>query len=397
MHANEMNYANGIRPSDILALAISGRHVDVVGFLFGLDSSWWDLVEAFIVSVDLKQYTLAGSIFDAHRREAKGDLLVKVAGRTGTKYEHVATMEFLYDTKRVFMDAFDEAMKGTATYPWNDVGTMAFLCNASEAAKDRNSLHQRVIDEETRTIFRWWQWVLVDRLPLSFVERKMTRKNASLPTISEKTLKLNLMRIFESAEGRFTEELPPSFGIVFDGCTFNGRHFIAIFAVFNDPGMCGGRPAQDDSEYFDDTDCFTRRFLLLAFCPFDVEEDLGAQSLLDLIADTLPRYNKSWEAVRFMVADICSLNQYIGSREGARYPQLKSRLSPTAAIVNYVALETGIVKLQWKEPLTAAERVDCADFRRADRGTTDAAPSTQPTSELALAQQAFKKCKTSKR
>ncbi|KAG2972763.1 hypothetical protein PC116_g18146 [Phytophthora cactorum] len=80
-----------------------------------------------------------------------------------------------------------------------------------------------------------------------------------------------------------------------------------------------------------------------------------------------------------------------------RYPQLKSRLSPTAAIVNYVALETGIVKLQWKEPLTAADRVDCADFRRADRGTTDAAPSTQPTSELALVQQAFKKCKTSKR
>ncbi|KAG3107304.1 hypothetical protein PI124_g14173 [Phytophthora idaei] len=125
------------------------------------------------------------------------------------------------------------------------------------------------------------------------------------------------MRIFESAEGRFTEELPPSFGIVFDGCTINGRHFIAIFAVFNDPGMCGGRPAQDDSEYFDDTDCFTRRFLLLAFSPFDVEEDLGAQSLLDLIADTLYRYNKSWDAVHFMVADICSFNQYIGSREGA--------------------------------------------------------------------------------
>ncbi|KAG2805263.1 hypothetical protein PC112_g18339 [Phytophthora cactorum] len=45
-----------------------------------------------------------------------------------------------------------------------------------------------------------------------------------------------------------------------------------------------------------------------------------------------------------------------------RYTQLKPRLSPTADIVNYVALETGIVKLQWKEPLTAAERVACADF-----------------------------------
>ncbi|KAG6952019.1 hypothetical protein JG688_00013474, partial [Phytophthora aleatoria] len=73
-----------------------------------------------------------------------------------------------------------------------------------------------------------------------------------------------------------------------------------------------------------------------------------------------------------------------------RYPQLKSRLSRTAAIVNYVALKTGIVELQRKEPLTAAERVACADFRRADRGTTEATPLTQPTSELALVQQAFK-------
>ncbi|KAG3120420.1 hypothetical protein C6341_g27351 [Phytophthora cactorum] len=113
--------------------------------------------------------------------------------------------------------------------------------NAHKAAKDRNALRLGVIDEETRTIFRWCKWVVVDRLPLSFVERKMTRKNASLPTISEKTLKLYLMRIFESAEGRVAEELPLSFGIVLDGCTFNGRHFITIFAVFNDPGMCSGR------------------------------------------------------------------------------------------------------------------------------------------------------------
>ncbi|KAG6951346.1 hypothetical protein JG687_00013682, partial [Phytophthora cactorum] len=51
----------------------------------------------------------------------------------------------------------------------------------------------------------------------------------------------------------------------------------------------------DSSDYFEDTDCYTRRFLLLAFCPLDVEEDLGAQSLLNLIADTLSRYNKPWD------------------------------------------------------------------------------------------------------
>ncbi|KAE9331151.1 hypothetical protein PF008_g15576 [Phytophthora fragariae] len=192
-----------------------------------------------------------------------------------------------------------------------------YLEDASKAARNRIALRLRVVDDETRNIFRWCEWVVMDRLPLAFVERKMTRKNASLPSISEKTLKSYLVRVYQSTEARVAEELQPSFGIVLDGSTFNGRHYIAIFAVFDDPTMCHGTPSDDVSEYFDDTDCFTRRFLLLALCPLDVEEDLGAQSLFDLIADTLSRYNKPWEAVTFMVADNCNVNQYIGSREGA--------------------------------------------------------------------------------
>ncbi|KAG6953210.1 hypothetical protein JG688_00012938 [Phytophthora aleatoria] len=47
------------------------------------------------------------------------------------------------------------------------------------------------------------------------------------------------------------------------------------------------------------------------------EEDLSAQSQFDLIADTMSRYNKPWEATKFMVGDNCSVNQYIGSKEGA--------------------------------------------------------------------------------
>ncbi|KAE8901098.1 hypothetical protein PF005_g29024 [Phytophthora fragariae] len=76
-----------------------------------------------------------------------------------------------------------------------------------------------------------------------------------------------------------------------------------------------------------------------------------------------------------------------------RYPKLKPRLSATAAIVNYAALETGIVKLQRKEALTPAERAACVDFRRADE-----TPSLQvPPSDLSIVQQAFKKRKTTKR
>jgi len=103
-----------------------------------------------------------------------------------------------------------------------------------------SKLRLRVIDEETRNIFRWCEWTVMDRLPLSFVERKMTRMNAVLSPISKKTLKTYLMRVFEFTEVRVAEEQTPTFGIVLDGSTFSGRHFIAIFAVFNDPEMCSG-------------------------------------------------------------------------------------------------------------------------------------------------------------
>ncbi|EGZ16538.1 hypothetical protein PHYSODRAFT_501688, partial [Phytophthora sojae] len=194
-----------------------------------------------------------------------------------------------------------------------------YLEDVFQAAKDRNALRLRAADDETRTIFRWSEWwvTAAHRLPLSFVERKMTRKNASLSSISQKTLKMYLVRVYQSAEARVTEELPPTFGIVLDGSTFSGRHYIAIFAVFNDPGMCHGTEVRGGTDYYDDTDCYTRRFVLLACCPLDVEEDLGAQSLFDLIADTLTRYNMPWEAVHFIVTDNCNVNQYIGSRKGA--------------------------------------------------------------------------------
>jgi len=104
-------------------------------------------------------------------------------------------------------------------------------------------------------------------------------KKSSLSAISKTTLKSYLMRVYQSAEGRVAEELPPSFGVVLDGSTFNGRHYITIFAVFDDSTMCHGSQDEVISEYYDSTDCFTRRFLLLAFCPLEVEEDLGAHSI----------------------------------------------------------------------------------------------------------------------
>ncbi|KAG2811367.1 hypothetical protein PC116_g18152 [Phytophthora cactorum] len=114
-HVKDKKYVHGTKAAGILAHAISARHMDVVEYLFGQDSSWWDLAEAFIAAVAVEQHTLADRIFEAYRREDKEAFLVEVAGHEAN-YSHIATMEFLYDTKRVSRGTFDEAMMDVATW-----------------------------------------------------------------------------------------------------------------------------------------------------------------------------------------------------------------------------------------------------------------------------------------
>ncbi|KAE8891566.1 hypothetical protein PF005_g10966 [Phytophthora fragariae] len=47
------------------------------------------------------------------------------------------------------------------------------------------------------------------------------------------------------------------------------------------------------------------------------EGELSAQSLFDLVADTLSKNEQPWEAVAFMIGDNCSVNQSIRRRVGA--------------------------------------------------------------------------------
>ncbi|EGZ21794.1 hypothetical protein PHYSODRAFT_247318 [Phytophthora sojae] len=187
---------------------------------------------------------------------------------------------------------------------------------AQEASRRQNPLRLHLVSTRTRDLYHWLEWVVCDRLPFAFVERRLTRLNASISLVSEDTLSKYIVLIFKLLELRVARERPASFGLVLDGWTSGGRHYIAIFAVFgsDSTGITGGGA---DNEYYDDLECSSRRFVLLTFAPVEVEEDMGAQSQYDLIADTLSRYNKPWIAVKFMVGDNCSVNQCIGRNEGA--------------------------------------------------------------------------------
>ncbi|ETP50142.1 hypothetical protein F442_04453 [Phytophthora nicotianae P10297] len=316
----------------------------------------------------------------------------------------------------------------------------------------------------------------------SWTSRPLVRQNTTLSPISEDTLALYISRIAKVVEQLVSRLLPDSFGLVLDGWSNSGRHCVAIFCM----------PVPEVPT--------------VGFLSVEDEEDLSAQSLFDLIADTLTRYRKLWETVKFMVGDNCSVNQCIGRREGAiplvgcashrfnlavqdflkseaklnakiqalmtklrtikgrallrrvsklapllrndtrwsstyamvkryvclepaisqlgtawffrgvtkalqkttlnlsavhrlfdqvvkKYPAMKARLVANAAIVNYPNLESGLVKLQRGEALTAAEKVACSQFRLRDADKSVEAVEEQRD---LIVKEAFKRRKVAK-
>ncbi|KAG6942938.1 hypothetical protein JG688_00017849 [Phytophthora aleatoria] len=142
-----------------------------------------------------------------------------------------------------------------------------------------------------------------------FCERPLVRKNAKMEPISAATLQKYIDLLYTYVRDGIALTLPHKFGLVLDGWSSGSRHFIAIMAVFEDPSV--SQPKERNPNYDESVQCLTRRFVLLAFCPLEDEEDLGAQSVFDLIADTLSTFDRPWEYILFMIGDNFSVNQAI--------------------------------------------------------------------------------------
>ncbi|KAG2911655.1 hypothetical protein PC115_g12497 [Phytophthora cactorum] len=96
---------------------------------------------------------------------------------------------------------------------------------------------------------RWVEWYVMDRMPVSYCERPLVCKNAKMQPISAATLQKFLDAPYGHVREVIATTLPDKFVIALDALT-------------------------------------------TAFCPLGDEEHLSAQSLFDLIADTLSTYNR---------------------------------------------------------------------------------------------------------
>lgn len=149
-----------------------------------------------------------------------------------------------------------------------------------------------LVDAAAKQVFGWIEWIVMGFLPFSFVEKTLTRKYSKLQQISIKTLKKHMENLVVVVEEKIASLLPNKFGIVVDGWSDGGTHFVAIYATYLNQREL---PVQS----------------LLACSPMGNETRLDGQTFIEFLADTLAVFRKPLDSVIFMVSDNTELNPSI--------------------------------------------------------------------------------------
>jgi hypothetical protein len=91
----------------------------------------------------------------------------------------------------------------------------------------------RVVSTEAKTnIFAWIEWVVMADLLLTVVDNDLFRKRSNLLPTSYKTLSKTMGLLASLCRANIKRSLPPTFGIIFDGWSCDGEHYIGIFATW---------------------------------------------------------------------------------------------------------------------------------------------------------------------
>jgi hypothetical protein len=140
-----------------------------------------------------------------------------------------------------------------------------YLQLAEAAFRKGNRLGLSLPDQRTSEVFRWIEWCVIERMPVSFCERPLVRKNAKMGPIAAATLMKYINLLYGYVRDGVAVTLPEQFGIALDGWSSGGRHFVAIMAVYNDPSTA--RDSQRNPRYDESIQCLSRRFVAAGFLP----------------------------------------------------------------------------------------------------------------------------------
>ncbi|KUF77507.1 hypothetical protein AM587_10002609 [Phytophthora nicotianae] len=151
------------------------------------------------------------------------------------------------------------------------------------------------VAEESSHLFQWIQWIIMRNMPVHEVEDAFTRAMSKLRPVTVKSVQKCMEGIAIKVGQQLEKELGELFGLMFDGWSHAGIHYVALFAVYEADGklhvpLLGLSPLADGTQ--------------------------TADAHVQLFKSTLDVYNKTLSMVAFMVGDNCNTNRSIATKLG---------------------------------------------------------------------------------
>jgi len=163
----------------------------------------------------------------------------------------------------------------------------------SETGNDKQCLSNYfniLVSAKARNVFGWMNFIVTKHLSFSIVDDKSFRNAVKFDPLCTNTLMKYLEFVADEVRSLIAVNISQRFGLIFDGWSDGyGSHLVAVFATFHDIKN-------------------KRKRFLLAIAPLLDETAFTAQNHIDFIIATLGSYNRSREAIEFIVCDNCSTN-----------------------------------------------------------------------------------------
>ena len=166
---------------------------------------------------------------------------------------------------------------------------------------------QRVIDsfyvsnEKEKRAHKWIKWIACRNQALTEVENELTQDLANVKGMSSKTLRKYIIATAAETVPSISKALKDSGAVtlLFDGWSCDGAstHYVGIFAGY----------INSEGEYEE---------VLLAMQPTLDEEDLGADSHIELLESTLEMYDLDDDHILCLIGDNCATNRAIATKMG---------------------------------------------------------------------------------
>ena len=141
--------------------------------------------------------------------------------------------------------------------------------------------------------FGWIDWICMDLLPFSIVEKESTRKCSNLGSISRNTLIKYMEKLTKCVENEIAKELTDKFSLIIDGWTSGSTHFVGLFASY---------PSQRGYST-----------VLLAFSPLQSEISFTAQDHFEFIEYVLGIYGMSVDILVAISGDNAEINKCLAN------------------------------------------------------------------------------------